>query len=75
MQAADRVSGGTQICPKCGERCYGIYQKKVKNWQGKTYSYAYAAHHLDGTGSRQRKPRVSWCYVGRPKTDKDEPSD
>lgn len=72
MQAADVISGGAQVCPKCGERCYGIYQKKVKNWQGKTYTYAYAAHHVEGTGSKQKKARVSWCYIGSRAASKEE---
>ncbi len=40
------------ICPRCGEKASGIYEKEVKG-----YRYLYCAHKRNG--------KIKWCYIGR----------
>lgn len=46
-----------EVCPRCGRAGSGIYWKVVGS-KGRSYSYAYFAHH---NSSKQLK----WCYLGR----------
>lgn len=45
-----------EICPRCGRAGSGIYWKSVGS-KGRTYKYAYFAHH-------NSPKQLKWCYLG-----------